>query len=122
MNGLFVVNGQTDTQDSLALTTQHRQHAMTGTALQRFFPFKVVAIFLCLVSVFLRLDHLRLDECLASESRTYLVAGPLIFADLFGNDVLSTFDSICCSGDVALDEAFGNLFRVGFTLHHQEGG
>ena len=56
--GLVVVDSDADAQYTLALATTHSQQPMTGTALQRLFPLKVVAVFLRLVAVFLSFYNL----------------------------------------------------------------
>ena len=95
---------------------------MTGTTLQGLFPLEVVAVFLCLVSFFLGFDDFRLDEGLATESATHLIARALVFADLLGNDVLSTLQGHSNVRNVAHDKALGGTLGVWLTLHQQDGG
>ena len=121
-DGLVVIYGQADAQDAFGLTAAHGQQTMAGTALQRLFPFEIVAVFLGFVRVFLALDYFRLDEGFTTEGSTNLIARPLVLAHLFGYDVLG---SMYGSGDVrnvAHNKALGGLLGVGLALHHEDGG
>ena len=122
LDGLVVVDGDTETQDALALTATHGEQTVGGTALQRLLPIEVVGVFLGLVGVFLGLDNLRLDEGLATEGGAHLIARTLVFADLFGDDVLSAMEGFSGGGDTSAYKTKGDLLRMLFALQCEDGG
>ena len=97
---------------------------MTGTAFQRFLPIEIVAVFLCLVAVLLGFYNLRLYEGLPTEGATHQIARTLVFADLFGNNILSSLQSVfdVGGGTASYHKALGGTLGVWFTLHEQDGG
>ena len=90
-HALVVAHGvDAQPQDALCLASPHGQQPVTGTALQGFLPVEIVAELLGFVGILLGFHHLRGDDGRPAESSAHLLTAALVFAHLFGNDVLGT--------------------------------
>ena len=122
-HALIVAHGvDAQAQNALGLTSPHRQESVAGTALQGFVPVKVVAEFLCFVRILFSLHHFRGDDCRPAESSAHLLARAFVLADLFGNDVLGTFEGGSDVRNIAHNKALGGAFGIAFALLQQDDG
>ena len=92
---------------------------MGRTAFQWLFPIEIVAIFLGLVTISLRLHYFRGDESLSGESITELLTRAFILTDCLCDDILSPFDGSCHIFYVAFDKPLCGAFRIAFALEQE---